>query len=139
MSELDFRRALAIKPDCTEARIGLANARTSQGDYTSAMPVYDKAIREDSDNAIAFAARAIARANLRDWKGAVEDLDEAVRLDPANDRVFRLRARAKLELGDGGGAEVDRRIADALAKSPKLRSNVFGETILFRLPPRVEE
>lgn len=68
-------------------------------EYRQAIEHYDKAIRLNPKNAIAYGNRALAHLYLNEYNEAIEDNNIAVSLDPKYAGAFRNRGYAYAQLG----------------------------------------
>ena len=68
-------------------------------EYRQAIEHYDKAIRLNPKNAIAYGNRALAHSYLTEYAEAIEDNNIAVSLDPKYAGAFRNRGYAYAQLG----------------------------------------
>jgi len=85
-----FRKALALDPQNTEARLGLANAQIALNDLAGARSQLELTLH---DRPTPDAYVALAQLHLKENKvdQANDDLVQALRLEPANSSALRLR------------------------------------------------
>lgn len=85
-----FRRALALDPQNSEARLGLANSQIALNDLTGARSELELSLH---DRPTPDAYVALAQLHLKENKldAANEDVTQALRLEPANSSALRLR------------------------------------------------
>ena len=89
---------------------GLASQMS--GNNKSAIKFYDKAIKANSQFAVAYYNRGLAKYKLGNNKGAITDYDRAVEISPQYATAYCARGNAKGKLGDHEGtiADYDRAI-----------------------------
>ena len=92
-----------------------ASAATEEGE--AVISEYDRLIRQQPDNARAWALRGVAYFGLERYEEAMADFDEAIRLLPGDGEVYFLRGQAHYELDRYEKAIVDFATALALAKA----------------------
>jgi tetratricopeptide (TPR) repeat protein len=85
-----FRRALALDPQNSDARLGLANTQIALNDLAGARSELERSLH---DRPTPDAYVALAQINLKENKleAANEDLAQALRLEPANSSALQLR------------------------------------------------
>jgi tetratricopeptide (TPR) repeat protein len=84
-----------------------------KGDLKGAMADFDKAIKLDPKDAVAYYNRAYAKRLKKDFNGALADYNRTIELDPANADAFYNRGNVKamnLKDIDGAIADFDRTI-----------------------------
>jgi tetratricopeptide (TPR) repeat protein len=81
--------------------------KTELQDYKGAIADYTKAIKIDSENALAYFKRGAIKDYLKDFKGAITDYTKAIMIDPKNALSYIGRGRAKATLEDYKGATED--------------------------------
>lgn len=82
-----FEKALAEKllPELNaDIRMYLADALECGGDYVSAIAVYDELLKEQTDYAAGYRARAYMRYVQGDYEASLADYNEAIALTPNN-------------------------------------------------------
>jgi Flp pilus assembly protein TadD len=123
---------LAVLDDAADASAaadaGAALARLAllEGDGPAAALLADRAIAHDSDNARAWAARAIAADFARDWDRAASSHDRAVAMAPHSATARNNRGYSRLLQGRHADAEKD--FVAALAIAPdraRIRRNLI--------------
>ena len=68
---------------------------------------YDRSIRLNPNNTVAYNNRANARGDLGQIEGAFSDYNEAIRLKPDNPRTYYNRGNTRVELGQLENAIID--------------------------------
>ena len=94
-AEADYDRALAIRPDLTEAYVNRGAAQIRQGNYTDAVESLTRSL-EDLDSptrASALYNRAIAHDNLENDRAAYTDLKAAQAIRPEWELVSNMLRR----------------------------------------------
>jgi tetratricopeptide (TPR) repeat protein len=71
----------------------------SKIDPTAALPLINKALALDSNNAQIYFLRAAARRAGKDYAGALSDLDEGLRREPGSASAHAARAEISITLG----------------------------------------
>ena len=103
MGELRVRQMLDEPSElgASDARIKDLNKPANATTYCErAIGQYDKAIRDDSRNALAYTNRGNAYARLGQFERAIHDADEAIRLDRKFVNAYILRGGAYGMLGE---------------------------------------
>ncbi len=79
-----LRRALAIRPSRTDARIELGNALALQQKYPDALTSYDAALKQEPQNPQTLLRRGKVLAHLNRHADAIDSYRAAIRFDPAD-------------------------------------------------------
>jgi len=116
-AEADFDAALRLDPDCVNALLNRATARSLRGDTSGAADDLDRAVRADPASAEALFHRGAWRRSRGDPTGAATDLDAALGIDPKNVEALEERLRLRIELRDPRGALAD--ADEAIQLAPK--------------------
>ncbi|HWY68027.1 MAG TPA: tetratricopeptide repeat protein [Terriglobales bacterium] len=92
-----FRRALALDPQNSDARLGLANAQIALNDLAGARSELERSLH---DRPTPDAYVALAQLHLKENKldAANQDLAQALRLEPANSSALQLRQQVTSRL-----------------------------------------
>ena len=77
------------------------------GDNEEAIKFYDKAIKANPQDAVAYNNRGSAKGQLGDHKGAIADCDRALEINPQYADAYNNRANVKNQSGDYEGAIAD--------------------------------
>jgi len=85
-----FRRALALDPQNSDARLGLANAQIALNDLAGARSELERTLH-DKPTPDAYIALAQLHVKENKLDAANEDLTQALRLEPANTSALQLR------------------------------------------------
>jgi tetratricopeptide (TPR) repeat protein len=88
-----FTRALAVRPDLTEALINRATARFDGGDIPAAIADLTAAIAL-ADDPVTRYNRGHAHQQLGDWRSAEADFTAALFLDDGADEEFTAELRS---------------------------------------------
>ncbi len=78
----DLREVLAQNPFCDEAILLLGESYERNEQWKEALAVYDEAIEQRDNFALAYKARGQVKYHLNDSQGAAEDLKKALTLSP---------------------------------------------------------
>jgi lipoprotein NlpI len=100
-------------------------ARVGQGDYASAIVLFNKAIEADPKNPSVYSARGSARINTGELEEAIADHTKAIELDPTRRVPYINRGVAKVDKGDLDGAIADYSKAIALDTKGTASSSAF--------------
>jgi tetratricopeptide (TPR) repeat protein len=82
-------------------------AKFELGDSQGAIVDFDRAIRIDPQDAIAYYNRGLAKFELGDNQGAIVDFDRVIAIDPQDAEAYSNRGAVKLALGNKQGAIAD--------------------------------
>jgi tetratricopeptide (TPR) repeat protein len=96
---LSFDRAIALKPDFTDAYLMRARCRLRSYDTAGAIPDFSKAIELRPRDAAALLDRGSSQLLLKNYSGAIADASAALAIDARLPTAYNLRGRA---LRDGG-------------------------------------
>jgi tetratricopeptide (TPR) repeat protein len=80
-----YRKALAARPDFTDARYNLAVAHLARGEAAKALPQLERVIAEQPKHAPALGNAGVAASMLDDHRGAIAYLRRALEIDPELD------------------------------------------------------
>lgn len=89
-----YEQALKLYPKNEYAKTGLSEALTKkasnlpESDADLAVPIYQKAIANDPNNASAYAGLGVAFETLNDEKAAFENYEKAIGLNPALSELY---------------------------------------------------
>lgn len=72
-----FEQALEVDPSAATARLGIADARLSQGNTEAALSEVDSVLKADPKNALAWFTRGTILARKQDFKSAAAALESA--------------------------------------------------------------
>lgn len=106
----DFRHAIEVDRNLTEAHTGLGSIYRQQGDLNGAVNEFTVAITLGS-TVDANYQRGQLYESLGEHQKAIEDYNVAITQFPDAPYVYRARALSKENMGDREGAEGDRRTA----------------------------
>lgn len=79
------------------------NWHLDKKEYEKAIPLYTKAIKENSEYSEAYFKRGYCKLQIDSNVSAIKDFDKVIALKPDGD-VYNLRAKAKYELKDSVGS-----------------------------------
>ncbi|HOW53478.1 MAG TPA: tetratricopeptide repeat protein [Syntrophorhabdaceae bacterium] len=79
----------------------------SQGNYEEALKDYDKAIRYNPKDPVAYAGRGYVYQKMGNHEKAIADYTRAIELDPADDELYLIRGLAYFLKGDNDRAITD--------------------------------
>ena len=77
-----YDKAIAAKPDYTDAYINRGLVKNELQDYDGSIKDYDKAIELDSKCSLAFNNRGYTKQKKGDYEGALADYNKAILLNP---------------------------------------------------------
>ncbi len=101
------------------------------GDFNGAVLAFNKAIRADPEDALAYLKRGAAYAALDEKKDALADLSKSIELNAKNSKAYVYRAALRLRLKDYAGAVEDASAVIKLdpnnAEGYHLRGNAHDE------------
>jgi Flp pilus assembly protein TadD len=100
----EFREALRLQPDLTQARFSLGTALYLSGDVDSAIDAYRTVVRQQPDLAHAHLSLGTALMVTHDWVGAQSALQTAVSLQPDSVSAHYNLGVVRARLGDRTGA-----------------------------------
>lgn len=103
----DFRAALGIDENNTDAMIGHADILVASGQLDAAAPILDRLIAAGEHVARAHALKGDIALVLRDRDSAISEYNSALSAEPRMTTVLASRARAKQDNGDLDGAFAD--------------------------------
>jgi tetratricopeptide (TPR) repeat protein len=98
-AEEEFRKAIEILPNSTEAREECARALIMQGKNDIALVMYSEIIKIDKDNYSAWYNMANTLAGLSKWKEAAESYRRATEIRPESYKAFYNMGIALEEIG----------------------------------------
>lgn len=84
--------------------------KSHEGDDKGAIADFNKAIKLDANNALAYSGRGMARPQ-KEIGGAIDDFNKAIELDPKSSEAYFGRGTAYLEAGDAEKAKDDLTLA----------------------------
>ena len=113
---LDFRNALKLDQNYTEAQLGLARLEEQRRNYETAASLYHRIAQRDAKNVEARVKLAQIMLASQQPESAATYADQAYRLEPSDPRV--LAARAGIALSRGNQAEAVRLANQALRNDP---------------------
>lgn len=99
-AEKDFNDAIKIAPINARFSNNLGAVLAARGEYTSATPHFDRAIRENDRFAAAYANRALLALATGHPQDALKDAIKATELDPTLTPGRVAHARALMEIGN---------------------------------------
>jgi len=99
-------RAIVLSPNEAPTYFKRAQAKAANGEYSSAIDDYTKAIELDPKS-FSYYNRAGCKEALEDFEGAINDYTKAIELDPKAPEAFGNRASVKANLNDMEGALAD--------------------------------
>lgn len=102
-----LERAVALAPDCAEARALRAVERLSAEDLPGAEEDVESALRLNPRSPTAFLARASLRHARKDSKAALDDAGRAIELDPLSSHAHLRRGMIWSDAGDYAKAVAD--------------------------------
>jgi tetratricopeptide (TPR) repeat protein len=94
---IEFRKAVAAKPDSTTARINLGAALTQAGDLNGAAEQFEAAIRIEPEKGNAHYNLAVILARQNKHDEAIVHLQAALRADPGDVAARNLLAQELLK------------------------------------------
>jgi tetratricopeptide (TPR) repeat protein len=101
------------------------------GDFNGAVLAFNKAIRADPEDAMAYLKRGAAYAALDENKDALSDLSKSIELNAKNSKAYVYRAALRMRLKDYAGAVEDASAVIKLdpnnAEGYQLRGNAHDE------------
>ena len=129
-AELYLKRALALKPNDTDALTGMAHTKYDTGDFTGAATYYEKVLAQRPDDADLRAdfGSTYARRTPPDYDRAIAEYRKALAIDPRHEQALARLADVSLSKGDKATARdaIDKLAAVNPTSSvlPTLRSNL---------------
>lgn len=93
------------------------------GKYEEAIAIFNKLLKDDSNNSEIFYYRGSSWFNLRDTDKAIKDFNQAISLNPRYADAYSTRGDIYFYLGDKDKACKDYREADKLGK-PNMRDKI---------------
>jgi tetratricopeptide (TPR) repeat protein len=96
-----------LTPDLVEEYNHRGVAKFELGDNQGAILDYNRAIKIDPQDALAYYNRGVAKFELGDNQGAILDFDRAIAINPQDAEAYSNRGAVKLAFGDKQGAIVD--------------------------------
>lgn len=106
-AEAAFRKSEALRPDDTQAKIGLAQSLVYRGDLKAAEKEVDEALARDDKSVEGLILKAELRRLSRDLPGAVANFEKAIALRPDNSLARLGRAASLIDLNRDKDAQVD--------------------------------
>jgi tetratricopeptide (TPR) repeat protein len=103
---VEFRKAVAAKPESVVARINLGAALTQVGDLNGAAEQFKEAIRIEPEKGNAHYNLAVILARQNRPDEAIEHLQAALKADPADVAARNLLAQELLKRKAGGNADL---------------------------------
>jgi tetratricopeptide (TPR) repeat protein len=100
----EFKKAVDIDKDNTDALLNLGIAYASTGKFKEAIEEINKVINVKKDMPEAYLYRALCNMQTGNIQGALPDFDKALELNPADLNTVFYRANAKYSLQDFKGA-----------------------------------
>jgi len=94
-----FRRALALQPDFTQARIALGRLLIELQRWEDAVPVYEELMRSAGDDPLVRFEHASVQLGLGNDAEAEASFDALINAGNDRPEIRLMRARARLELG----------------------------------------
>jgi tetratricopeptide (TPR) repeat protein len=88
------------KPQTATDLINQGSALLDNGEYDMAIAQFDEAIKQDPNDALAYADRGIGEYWKEDYEGAAADFDRALALDPREAVVYRGKGMLAAHKGD---------------------------------------
>jgi len=102
-----LRRALAVNPKETRARVWIAQTLTALDSLPEAFEMYQSAIAQDSTNAEACRGAGVVLLLQKNWPEAVGYLERGVQLEPENLQGHVWLAQAYSNSGDISKAKIE--------------------------------
>jgi len=106
-AELNYRKALAIKPNSRTAQFNLANALYSQQKFQESLEFYEKSLdKNDDKSSRARVLHNIGNAHLKanQLSEAIQSYENALKLNPGDmDTKYNLALAKKQQKNKGGG------------------------------------
>ncbi|MGA2296161.1 MAG: tetratricopeptide repeat protein [FCB group bacterium] len=103
----EFSRAIAIKPDFTEAYMGRAKCFVKSGQNESALSDYEKILKINPRETEAYKNRGIIKNSIKDNQGALAEYNKGLNIEPNNSELYMYRGLAKADMDDKKGALQD--------------------------------
>lgn len=103
----DYNRALALRPDDSDALYNLGLAKSGKQDFAGAIAEFDQVLAQNPGDADACLSRGGAKFSLQDYAGAIADYDRAIALEPDFTAAIYSRALAHRRQGDYDAAFAD--------------------------------
>ncbi len=103
----DFKQALRLNPNFTEAYVCQSIIRYYQGDHLGAIEDCNQVLRISPRNANVYNNRGLNRVALGDYQGAIADFDQALEIEPDHAKAYLNRGYSRLQLQDNWGAIED--------------------------------
>lgn len=98
-AEEHWHKALFMKPDLAESKIGLANLLVRRRDFSAAKKLLEQAVRLAPMNAAGYVSLADLYNRAANFNESARVADLVLARDPDNVRVATIKARALLHLG----------------------------------------
>ena len=127
----DYKRALEICPDNSDAYYQIGLAQYNAGNKQAAIESFSQVIRINPNSDAAYSNRGGIRSDQGDQQGAIADLNKAIRLNPNNPNPYYNRSVARSEQGDRQGAIAD--LNEAIRLNPKYDTAYYRDNIRSRL------
>lgn len=115
-AEACLTASLALQPASYWAHFLKGQTYFERGNFSQALPEFDRALALRSDFIPALVDRSLTHANLGNLAAAVSDLNLALAQRSAPTRLYFIRARLRARLGDEEGARGDE--AEGLRREP---------------------
>ena len=116
-AEADYRKALALDPNCAAAYAGLAGTYVDSRNFKMAESLLEKAVKLAPDVPRFWYNKGVMHSIWGQKQKALECYEKAVKLEPDNPNYWRCRGSIKMKMGDAKGGLLDSQ--KALKLSPR--------------------
>lgn len=103
----DFKQALRLDLNFTEAYVCQSIIHYYQGDHLGAIADCNQVLRINPKNADAYNNRGLNRCALGDYKKAIADFNQALEIEPNHPKAYLNRGYSRLQSEDNWGAIED--------------------------------
>jgi tetratricopeptide (TPR) repeat protein len=103
----DFKQALRLNPNFTEAYVCQSIIHYYQGDHQGAIADCNQVLRINPRNAEAYNNRGLNRCAMGDHQRAIADFNQVLEIEPNHAKAYLNRGYSRLQLDDNWGAIED--------------------------------
>jgi tetratricopeptide (TPR) repeat protein len=103
----DFKQALRLNPNFTEAYVCQSIIHYYQGDHQGAIADCNQVLRINPRNADAYNNRGLNRCAMGDHQGAIADFNQVLEIESNHAKAYLNRGYSRLQLDDNWGAIED--------------------------------